>query len=113
MIALEGLWQPQMVTDDASNLVTGLFIAIVEHLLFITKGSTNVSMKEKRHYRCHLAQSNIPDQGFHLELKLAKCEGTVTPQQMSIRVNDAHSKLGAKIRQTKQIRQRPSCSTSM
>jgi hypothetical protein len=29
-----------MPTDDASNLVSGLFIAIVEDLLFVTKGPT-------------------------------------------------------------------------
>ena len=33
MIALEGLRQPQMVTDDASNLVTCLFIAVVEAIM--------------------------------------------------------------------------------
>ena len=60
MISLEGLWQPQMVTDHASNLVTGLFIAIVDHLLSITKGPTKVSMKETTYYRCDLAQSKYP-----------------------------------------------------
>ena len=109
----DSTWRSQATTNGDRRCEQYLFIAIGEHVLFITKGLTNVSMKKKRHYRCHLAQSNIPDQGFHLELKLAKCEGTVTPQQMSIRVNDAHSKLGAKIRQRKQTRQRPSCSTIM